>query len=52
MIKTMLVVFSLLSTGAIYSSYTGAGLQEVTSKHKKTVRSHSSYSSGGWSYGK
>ena len=36
MIKTMLIIFSLLSSGAIYSSYTGAGLQEVTSKYKKT----------------
>jgi len=48
----MLIVFSLLSSAAIYATYSGAGLQEVTSKHKKTVRSHSSYSSGGWSYGK
>ncbi len=48
----MLIIFTLLSSGAIYSSYTGAGLQEVTSEHKKTVRSRSSYSSSGWSYGK
>jgi len=52
MIKTILIIFSLLSAGAIYSTYTGAGLQEVTSKHKETIRSHSSYNSGGWSYGK
>jgi len=57
MSKTILILFSLLSAGAFYATYTGAGLQGVTSEHKKTVRSHSSfhsnhYSSGGWSYGK
>ena len=56
MTKTILIVFSLLSMGAIYSTYTGIGLQEVTSEKKQVVRSNrgysSGYSSGGWSSGK
>jgi uncharacterized membrane protein YgcG len=58
MTKTVLILFSLLSMGSIYSTYTGLGLQEVTSEKKKVVRSSrgfstgSSFSSGGWSSGK
>jgi len=57
MIKVILILSSLLSAGALYATYTGAGLQEVVSKHKKThhyIRTNSfhRYSNGGWSYGK
>jgi len=57
MIKVILILSSLLSAGALYTTYTGAGLQEVVSKHKKThhyIRTNSfhRYSNGGWSYGK
>ena len=52
MTKTILVVFSLLSMGSVYATYTGMGLQEVTSEDRKSVRSHRSGSSGGWSFGK
>jgi hypothetical protein len=56
MIKVIFIAFSLLSMGAIYATYTGAGLQEVQSevKKKKNLRSShwGSSSSSGWSSGK
>jgi len=56
MTKTVLIIFSLLSMGSIYSTYTGLGLQEVTSEKKTSIRSSrgysSGFSSGGWSSGK
>jgi len=59
MSKVVLILFSLLSFGALYATYTGVGLQEVVSEHRKVqhsyyIRTNSSfsYSNGGWSYGK
>jgi hypothetical protein len=59
MSKVILILFSLLSFGALYATYAGVGLQEVVSEHKKAQHSHyirtnsfHSYSNGGWSYGK
>lgn len=53
MTKIVLIVFSLLSVGSVYATYSGAaGLQEVVSETKQSVRSGSRSSSSGWSYGK
>jgi len=57
MIRIILITFSILTVMAIYSTYTGFGLQEVISEPDKSVRSShsgsSSYTSGGsWGYGK
>ncbi|MDQ7084178.1 MAG: hypothetical protein Q9M36_04260 [Sulfurovum sp.] len=55
MSKVVLLIFSLLSIGAIYSTYRGVGLQEVVSENQKSIRTHHSSSrssSGGWSFGK
>lgn len=52
MIRTIFVLFTVLSLGSIYATYTGFGLQEVVSEDKKSVRSYRSGSSGGWSFGK
>jgi len=59
MAKVILIFFTLMTLGSLYSTYQGIGLQEVISQepapkrvHSTTVRSSSHYSSGGWSYGK
>jgi len=52
MTKTVLIIFSFMSVMSVYSTYTGLGLQEVTSEDKKSVRSYRSGYSGGWSSGK
>lgn len=57
MTKILLIFFSSLTLLALYSTYSGLGLEEIKQKepntqHSSRIGSSHSYSNGGWSFGK
>jgi len=56
MTKTILILFSCATFFALYSSYSGLGLEEIKQEqpksHSSRMGSSHSYSNGGWSFGK
>ena len=54
MIKAILILFTSLTVGSIYATYSGIGLEEIKQDNPKSSRVSSSrgYSNGSWSYGK
>jgi len=57
MTKILLIFFSSLTLLALYSTYSGLGLEEIKQDEPKThhssrISSSHSYSNGGWSFGK